>query len=241
MYLGQFLIYADLSTTSTLPDSMDVWWPDSVVEYWVRNYIDKWNIDLVGLRHFLSWLALTCGKIVTFDEQGISGHANHRAIHGAMVKSSNINLTFPDVFTLRTTRSVILKYSSLFSYPYLRMSHRWRLSHPLPSINWDPDIHPIAFQKHPFLPAHLEFTPEQRADGYAHPFSSHSSLLVNSPWQYLKTRSAFKQHKSQVVWFRRLYMFFSRYMWFNELEKVVRIHERVVDVGKSREAQKNAL
>ena len=155
-----------------------------------------------------------------------------------MIKASNIDLTFPPVFTLRTTRSVLAKYSSMFSYPYIRMTHRWRLSHPLPKIIWDPDVHPIAFQKHPFLPAHPDFTPEQQADGYSHPFSSHPSLLVNSPWQYLKSRTAFKQHKSQVLWFRRLYMFFSRYMWFNELEKVVRVHERIVDLGQIRKAMK---
>jgi N-acetylglucosaminylphosphatidylinositol deacetylase len=180
-------------------------------------------------------------QIITFDEDGISGHGNHRAINAALVKAANVDLSFPTVFTLRTSRSILGKYTSVFSYPFLRAAHRWRASHPLPKITWDPDIHPIAAQKHAFLPSHPVFTKDQMRNGYLHPFSSHSSLLVNSPWQYLKSRSAFKQHKSQNVWFRKLYMLASRYMWFNELHKVVRIHERIVDVGKVREAAKGGL
>lgn len=32
--------------------------------------------------------------------------------------------------------------------------------------------------------------------------------------------SAMKQHKSQIVWFRRVYMFFSRYMLINSLQQM---------------------
>lgn len=32
--------------------------------------------------------------------------------------------------------------------------------------------------------------------------------------------SAMKQHKSQIVWFRRIYMFFSRYMLINSLQQM---------------------
>lgn len=158
-----------------------------------------------------------------------------------MTKTANVDLHFPKVFTLRTTRSVLSKYSALMLYPYVRISHRWRMNHPPPTVDWDPDVHPIANQKHGFLSAYPEFTPMQLRHGYAHPFATHDSLLINSPWQYLQGRGAFKQHKTQVLWFRRLYMFFSRYMWFNELEKVVPIHVRVVDVSKVRQAQKDAL
>lgn len=181
-------------------------------------------------------------QIITFDEEGISGHANHRAIHAALLKAVNVDLDFPPVFTLRTTRSFIAKYTSLFMYPYLRALHRWRLGHPLPEITWEADEHPIGHQKYEFLQTRPDFSQEQKQSGYLHPFSSHPSLLVNSPWQYLKTRTAFKQHKSQVVWFRKLYMMLSRYMWFNELEKIGRVHERVIDLRRVREnAQKDAL
>ena len=131
----------------------------------------------------------------------------------------------------------------MFLYSYVRSSHLWRLRHPLPTIEWDPEVWPIGKQKHEFLPEEPKFKPHHFRSGHSHPFSTHPTLLVNSPWQYLKSRTAFKQHKTQVVWFRRLYMMFSRYMWFNELEKVVPVHLRVVDLGKVRaaKAQRNSL
>jgi N-acetylglucosaminylphosphatidylinositol deacetylase len=224
-----------------LPDDPNVWWPEDVIEYWTRAYIDKWSIDTVSrLAHAhtrsRSGSNALLRQIVTFDEDGISGHANHRAINAALVKASNFDLEFPPVFTLRTTRSVLAKYSSMLLYPYVRISHRWRVNHPLPAIQWDPDVFPIAKQRHEFLHKPPRFQQKEFRSGYSHPFSQHATLLVNSPWQYLKSRTAFKQHKSQVLWFRRLYMFASRYMWFNELLGVDRIHERVVDLGKVREA-----
>ncbi|KAH8551663.1 LmbE-like protein [Umbelopsis sp. PMI_123] len=45
-------------------------------------------------------------------------------------------------------------------------------------------------------------------------------LFVSSPGQYLITHKAMRQHSSQLVWFRWLYVIFSRYMMVNELEKV---------------------
>lgn len=47
-----------------------------------------------------------------------------------------------------------------------------------------------------------------------------SLLFVSSPGQYLITHKAMRQHSSQLVWFRWLYVIFSRYMMINELEKV---------------------
>lgn len=182
-------------------------------------------------------------QIITFDETGISGHANHRAINAALVKTVNRDDNLPPVFQLRTTRSVLSKYSSMFFYPYVRLSHLWRLNHPLPLLEWDPEKWPVQTLKREFLASYPKFGPEHFRSGHAHPFSTHPTLLVNSPYQYLKSRTAFKQHRTQIVWFRRLYMMFSRYMWFNELEKVVPVHLRVVNLGKIRDARqpKNSL
>lgn len=131
----------------------------------------------------------------------------------------------------------------MFLYSYVRLSHLWRLHHPLPKLEWDPEVWPIGKQKYPFLPEEPKFLSQHFRSGHDHPFARHATLLVNSPWQYLKSRTAFKQHESQVVWFRRLYMMASRYMWFNELEKIVPVHLRVVDLGKVRQARqpRNAL
>ena len=45
-----------------------------------------------------------------------------------------------------------------------------------------------------------------------------SSLIVNSPAQYLQARVSFAHHKSQARWFRSLFILFSRYLWFLRLD-----------------------
>ncbi|KAL0095170.1 hypothetical protein F4703DRAFT_1766420 [Phycomyces blakesleeanus] len=44
-----------------------------------------------------------------------------------------------------------------------------------------------------------------------------SVLIVSSPGAYFATHKAMRQHTSQLVWFRWLYVTFSRYMYVNEL------------------------
>lgn len=45
-------------------------------------------------------------------------------------------------------------------------------------------------------------------------------VFVASAEQYITGLSAMKQHWSQMVWFRWLNVFFSRYMWVNEWKEV---------------------
>ena len=41
-------------------------------------------------------------------------------------------------------------------------------------------------------------------------------------WErYFTTLRAMRQHESQLVWFRYLYVSFSRYMWTNEWEEIL--------------------
>jgi len=46
------------------------------------------------------------------------------------------------------------------------------------------------------------------------------SLIVAGVPQYLTALKAMRKHKSQLVWFRWLYVSFSRYMWVNEWMEV---------------------
>lgn len=46
-------------------------------------------------------------------------------------------------------------------------------------------------------------------------------VFISGAEQYIRGLSAMKQHWSQMVWFRWLNVFFSRYMWVNEWEEVV--------------------
>ena len=54
-------------------------------------------------------------------------------------------------------------------------------------------------------------------------------IFVSGAEQYIRGVSAMKQHRSQMVWFRWLNVFFSRYMWVNEWKEV-----DIVQVAKAR-------
>ena len=47
-------------------------------------------------------------------------------------------------------------------------------------------------------------------------FHSPSPVFVSGMREYWRAIQAMRQHKSQLVWFRYLYVLFSRYMWVNE-------------------------
>jgi len=51
---------------------------------------------------------------------------------------------------------------------------------------------------------------------------SDRALVANTWRRYLMTREAFAQHSSQYSWDRHLYMFMSRYVWFNDLKRIER-------------------
>jgi N-acetylglucosaminylphosphatidylinositol deacetylase len=46
---------------------------------------------------------------------------------------------------------------------------------------------------------------------------SQHTQLISPPFAYLLTHKAMRQHSSQLVWFRWLYVTFSRYMFINDL------------------------
>jgi N-acetylglucosaminylphosphatidylinositol deacetylase len=56
-------------------------------------------------------------------------------------------------------------------------------------------------------------------------FSQKSMVLMASPSDYLKARRAMFAHSSQLVWFRHLYIAFSRYMVINSLQNMQNIDE----------------
>ena len=50
--------------------------------------------------------------------------------------------------------------------------------------------------------------------------SSNRILFINSPREFLRTVWAFREHRSQQRWFRYFYVFFSRYMFINDLNPI---------------------
>lgn len=126
-----------------------------------------WTPQAVAARIIETQRAVGADKIVTFDEHGVSGHINHRAIlpgvlhaqaNGALMEKTR-------VYALEST-GIIRKFSGVF------------------------DV----------------------------------MITANAPhacfcgWrEVLAVRAAMQAHDSQYVWFRRLFILFSRYTYMNNL------------------------
>ena len=48
-----------------------------------------------------------------------------------------------------------------------------------------------------------------------------TAVAVSGVWGYARAHRAMREHWSQLVWFRWLYVSFSRYMWVNEWVELV--------------------
>ncbi|SPQ22994.1 639a7789-5f66-48dc-94c0-d87af1cab84a [Thermothielavioides terrestris] len=159
-----------------LQDNPRVWWNTELIESIVHEHVKKWQID----------------AILTFDEGGVSGHLNHRAVSAAVRNYAATNPDAPAAFTLTTT-SLLRKYTFLGDLPLTALPFAWRI---LGALSY----------------------PATTAD----PKDGTRALVANTWNRYLKTRHAFAQHPSQYTWDRHLYMVVSRYVWFNDLKRVER-------------------
>ncbi|XP_060768574.1 N-acetylglucosaminyl-phosphatidylinositol de-N-acetylase isoform X2 [Neoarius graeffei] len=127
----------------------------------------EWSIALTAsliLKHITTY---SINLVLTFDEGGVSGHANHIAIYKALGHLAFVG-RIPEgcqVLSLHTI-SILRKYLSLFELP----------------ISW-------------LLPS--------------------SFCCIIGPNEYKKAKEAMLHHRSQLLWFRRLYILFSRYMYIN--------------------------
>ncbi|KAL2845861.1 glycan biosynthesis protein [Aspergillus pseudoustus] len=162
-----------------LQDNPKAWWDEVVLRQTFEPYIKKWKADL----------------IITFDNGGISGHINHRAVSAA-VRNYVLNTPeAPQAFMLDST-FLLRKYSSLL------------------------DLVPSALPFATRIFQALLLPPPGRA-AIAAGVTQYNSALIVSPWRtYLESRAAFGQHHSQYSWDRVLYLVVSRYMWFNTLERI---------------------
>ncbi|EGG05093.1 uncharacterized protein MELLADRAFT_116860 [Melampsora larici-populina 98AG31] len=218
-----------------LPDSMSVWWPEDKIAEFVKLYVELWKIDLV----------------ITFDHHGVSGHANHRAIAAAISRIVHTDPSFPMTMMLESS-SLISKYTSLFSLPLSLYQHHQIRKSLLPSFQ-RPLLHPSRDSErlsklvsqtlshfncsnhHPTIEKNLsipsvnpnETLPDLKPVRITnHNLSNHHTIFLSTVQQYYDARRSFNQHISQNVWFRRLWCLFSKYMWINELKRVVPIEDR---------------
>lgn len=132
--------------------------------------------------------------IMTFDQYGISKHPNHVALYRAVTLYVNQTFHYRHVlcFSLQTT-NIIMKYTGLLSlllYPTasLIMTFYYYFKRSYSSTNGD------------------------SLTNYPYPMFT----FVANPFDYImKIWPAMRKHKSQLVWFRYLYMLSSMYLFQN--------------------------
>ncbi|RDA94526.1 hypothetical protein CP533_2769 [Ophiocordyceps camponoti-saundersi (nom. inval.)] len=145
----------------------------------------------------------TIDVLITFDHTGVSSHPNHISLyHGAKAFverfASDEDATAVDLYALSTV-NVLRKYISVFDvFLSVFLSERAVAS--------------ASMEAEKRVKTKKEGEGEEEVH---HP----SSLLFVSGWSgFIAARRAMMQaHRSQMVWFRHLYILFSRYMVINDL------------------------
>lgn len=136
--------------------------------------------------------------ILTFDEDGVSGHPNHIACHKAaslLVENGN----YKALFLESHLRNTAIKYSS-FVWELLKFIFDWTRT----------VIPKNASQKLPqrFMSSHL--------------YSPNDTVLFSGFGGYvLSLATMLNAHKSQVVWYRYGWWVFSRLVFVNELKLTI--------------------
>jgi N-acetylglucosaminylphosphatidylinositol deacetylase len=138
-----------------LKDDQSVSWSSEAILGHVKQSIRRWNIS----------------TIISFDENGVSGHRNHSSIYYALLQlSENSQIHFLSLQSLPIYR----KYFTLIEFIRIYLIPK--------SINTKRFI-----------------------------------LPVKDSWIPYK---AMLEHRSQLVWFRYLYLLFSRYIWINDFRLI---------------------
>lgn len=134
-------------------------------------------------------------QILTFDQQGISSHPNHFSLpFGAaelITSLSNVSQNPPRLYTL-ITAPLVHKYLG-----------------PLAPLLAKLDLN------FAFLLQHLGLIGKESSGG-GQIGGARIPVFVSGIQEYRTAFRAMMEHRSQLVWFRWLYVAFSRYMWVNE-------------------------
>ncbi|KAI0366785.1 LmbE-like protein [Pilatotrama ljubarskyi] len=132
--------------------------------------------------------------ILTFDHQGISSHPNHISLPKGAARLLSTLPSTPDKPRPRLFSLITVPLHEKYLGP----------------------ISPI-FSKLAISLMQRWQSPPSPADAPAP-----STAITVSDWAgYARALKAMMQHRSQLVWFRWLYVSFSRYMWVNEWVQVV--------------------
>ncbi|KAL1658543.1 putative deacetylase LmbE-like domain-containing protein [Schizophyllum commune] len=162
------------------------------------NFTAIWDADAIA-RTVLPYVAESAiTTILTFDREGVSQHPNHRSIREG-IRTLLSSAYSDDLDAFPTTLATHPRFFTLVTVPlaskYLGVIASLQASPTTgdDTTAKDVDSNPTRTPSAPVIPAFI------------------------SGWAEYKTAvRAMRRHKSQMVWFRWLYVAFSRYMWVNE-------------------------
>ncbi|KAJ3977886.1 LmbE-like protein [Lentinula raphanica] len=171
-----------------------------------------WNIDYIAdvVADFIISHNIT--TILTFDQDGVSDHPNHRAIpFGIQRMMSAYPMYPPPKFYVLITVPLSIKYVGILAPLVVKFD--FFTNHALHYLEdrlvWFLDYlgYAATIQQRPF-------DDEKRTRQKVMP------VFVSGIDDYFVGLRAMRQHWSQLVWFRWLNVVFSRYMWVNEWAEV---------------------
>lgn len=132
--------------------------------------------------------------ILTFDTQGISSHPNHYSLpFGASYLVHSLTLVGPST-------EIAPRVFGLVTLPVL------------PKYLGIGSVLLTRFKI--FLGSSLSYLVPVG-------ISQQMAVFTSGPKEYLTATRALREHNSQMLWFRYLYMLFSRYMWVNEWVEII--------------------
>ncbi|KAG7884516.1 hypothetical protein KL938_001643 [Ogataea parapolymorpha] len=164
---------------------------------YVDNIHEEWDTSAIAatLAKELKELPLHKSKqiLVSFDEEGVSGHPNHKSLYyGVQNYSKKHKLRF---FKLKSW-PVAAKYSAFV----------------ITNVELIARLFKNCSAIHKYLPSLVNYIPDQ---GQA------IKIYANFNSWFLNLATMTYAHYSQIVWYRWLWIFLSRYMNCNELELVI--------------------
>ncbi|EGO03869.1 hypothetical protein SERLA73DRAFT_175559 [Serpula lacrymans var. lacrymans S7.3] len=178
------------------------------------NITMQWNAEVIAETITPYILENRITTILTFDGKGISLHPNHFSLPfgvSHLISSWSFmpdsTLPRPRLFTLITV-PVLTKYSGIISALLARL-----------------DILLQQSLTYLLVPSTTISTPEPPiassiSKTQAQALAPTMPVFISGTSEFFITARAIKTHNSQLVWFRYLYMIFSRYMWVNEWVEV---------------------
>ncbi|KAF7377657.1 hypothetical protein MSAN_00188600 [Mycena sanguinolenta] len=187
-----------------LQDNFTVYWDAQVIASVLKPYVLENRINTVNLPHFTVIRGAHCPQILTFDHQGISGHPNHKSLP-AGVKQLMSTLKEVRLFTLIST-PVVPKYGGILAPSLAKFDlYASSLLHFLEARL----VRLLALLNISVTPAPKTTSPPDVMPVFV--------SGIKEQWTAVQ---AMRAHTSQMVWFRWLYVMFSRYMWVNEWNEV---------------------